>query len=684
MLIFLVAMAIGGVLGLLAGGRFEYLANVRLRWIGVLLVGLVLRFAIGAGVDAGVPYVNDFRLPLYDLAFLLVLAALWQNRSYPGLSLAFVGVSLNLLAITVNGGYMPVWFPSLIAAGFPPNEPFSSFHVILPQAADLEFVLRAGMFGDIIPIPVPYIRNVASIGDIFLAGGLAFFLFATIVRTPAELDEEAGARISGRVARLREAGRAAAAAAVAGRTDLSRGLADAAALERPALLGGSAVGMAAPSRHVVIVYIPPLAPPPVLERLRRHPYVRLALDGSFSALWLGQLISLFGDRIHLIALTFLVLGVTDSPVALAFVFLAATIPNLFIGPIAGTLVDRWDHREVMIVSDLLRAGLVLLIPVAASINLVLVYPIVFLVTTVSIFFRPARGAIVPRLVRDEDLLPANSALWVGETFADIVGYAVAGIFVAFLGPQLPLAFWIDAVTYIGSALLLATIVVEPMRRSVADAVGAAAAGVRGLLAGLWRDIVAGWRFLRSERVLLANTLQAVVAQFMLGTFLVLTPIYAQGIAPAAGLEEEAAFAFLEGSIGAGNLVGGFLVGLFGARLSLGRMVILGYVLTGLTVAALALTGNFAAAMGLVFGAGAGNLVFVIPSQTLFHRRTPAEFMGRVLAFRSSLVYGSMTIAMGVGGILGESLGAGVVIGIFGLVTVAAGLAGLLVPVVRDA
>ena len=680
MLIFLTAMVIGGALGLLAGGRIEHLANVRLRWIGVLLVGLVLRFAIGAGIDAGVPYVNDLRLPLYDLAFLFVLVALWQNRSYPGLSLAFVGVALNLLAITVNGGYMPVWLPSLVAAGFPPNEPFSSFHVILPSVADLEFVLRAGPFGDIIPIPIPYIRNVASIGDVFLAGGLAFFLFATIVRTPSELDEEAEARISGRVERLREA----AAAPPSPRTDLSPGFAEAAGLDRPAMLGGSAAGMATPGRHVVVVYIPPLAPPPVLERLRRHPYVRLALDGSFSALWLGQLISLFGDRIHLIALTFLVLGVTDSPVALAFVFLAATIPNLLFGPLAGTLVDRWDHREVMIVSDLLRAGLVLLIPVAASINLGLVYPLVFLITTVSIFFRPAKGAIVPRLVRDEDLLPANSALWVGETFADIVGYALAGIFVAFLGSQLPLAFWIDAVTYIGSALLLATIVVEPMRRSAADAVGDAAESVRGLVGGLWREIVEGWRFLRGERVLLANTLQAVVAQFMLGTFLVLTPIYAEGVAAASGLNEKEVFAFLEGSIGAGNLVGGFLVGLIGARLSLGRMVVLGYVLTGLAVAGLALTGNFAAAIGLVFGAGAGNLVFVIPSQTLFHRRTPAELMGRVLAFRSSLVFGSMTIAMAVGGILGETLGAGVVIGIFGLVTVAAGLAGLLVPAVRDA
>ena len=114
------------------------------------------------------------------------------------------------------------------------------------------------------------------------------------------------------------------------------------------------------------------------------------------------------------------------------------------------------------------------------------------------------------------------------------------------------------------------------------------------------------------------------------------------------------------------------------------MVILGYASTGLAVAALALTGNLYVAVGLAFGVGVGNLAFVIPSQTLMQRRTPPELMGRVLGFRFSLVFGSMTIAMGLGGILGEAFGAGPIIGVFGLVTVAAGLGGLFFPAVRDA
>jgi hypothetical protein len=114
------------------------------------------------------------------------------------------------------------------------------------------------------------------------------------------------------------------------------------------------------------------------------------------------------------------------------------------------------------------------------------------------------------------------------------------------------------------------------------------------------------------------------------------------------------------------------------------MVILGYVVTGAMVALLPLTGNLSLALGVAFGTGVGNLAFVIPSQTLFQRRTPPELMGRVLGLRFSVVFGATTFAMGVGGVLGEVFGAGPIMGIFGLVTVAAGLAGLFVPAVRDA
>ena len=65
-----------------------------------------------------------------------------------------------------------------------------------------------------------------------------------------------------------------------------------------------------------------------------------------------------------------------------------------------------------------------------------------------------RVAILPQIVRQDELLTANSALWVGETLADVIGYPLAGLFVVALGSALPIAFWLDAATYAASALLL--------------------------------------------------------------------------------------------------------------------------------------------------------------------------------------------------------------------------------------
>jgi hypothetical protein len=309
-------------------------------------------------------------------------------------------------------------------------------------------------------------------------------------------------------------------------------------------------------------------------------------------------------------------------------------------------------------------------------------------TTISIFFRPAKGAILPRIVAEEDLLPANSALWIGETFADIGGYVIAGLFVALLGSQLPLAFWVDSVTYVASAILIGSIAVAPMARSVAAKVGdkveQGAKGARASLAAFAGELKEGWQFLRGDSVLLANTLQATAAQFMLGTFIVLTPVFAYQSIDRGGFSKDEAYAFIEGAIGAGNLLGGFVIGLIGSRLALGRMVIIGYAATGAMVALMSLSGNLGLALGFAFGTGVGNLAFVIPSQTLFQRRTPPEMMGRVLGLRFSLVGAAMALAMGLGGILGQQFGAAPVMGFFALVTVVAGLAGLLVPAVREA
>jgi MFS transporter, DHA3 family, macrolide efflux protein len=692
-------IALGLVLGLLAGGNLANLASIRLRLTGLLVVALLLRIGTEFLLEQGVPIVDTLRLPLLAAAFGLLLIALWANRGYPGFPLVFVGILSNAIVIVVNGGYMPIWQPSLAAAGLTPEEVTSAIHTILPPALDANFLLHLGPFGDVIPLPLPPVQNVASIGDLFLTLGLAFFLFAAVVRVPqVELTEEQEAAIRRRLEAAAAPTRRPRSGDAGAQTGLSPSLTASVALQRPLVLGSAGPGLSSPSAEAFAadagtaigsapgtrpggVAIPvPWPSPEVVERVRQHPYVRLALNGSFSALWAGQLISLFGDRLNQLALVAVVAITTGSALATGLVFFAATLPNMLLSPIAGTFVDRWDKKEVMVVSDILRAAIILVMPVAAVTNIFLVYPLVFLVTSISVFFRPARVAILPRIVPEEDLLSANSALWVGETMADIIGYPLAGLFVALLGSAVPLAFWVDSATYLASAALIGTIVVAART----DTEAADDATARERRPGFFAELKEGWQFLRGETVLLANTVQGAVGQFSIGITIALTGFYVKDTFSDETFGWLAALGFLETGIGLGALVGGFLVGLVGARFAKGRMVIVGYAALGLFIFLFALVGNLGVAFALMFGQGVANMIAIIPSQTLFQERTPAELMGRVVGFRFALVFGSMTVAMLLGSVLGEVFGPSVVIAMFGLVTVAAGLAGLLVPAVRDA
>ncbi len=677
-------IALGLILGLVAGGRLTNLASIRLQRIELLIAAVLLRFGTEVLLNMGFGPAEVLRGPLLAGAFALLLFALWPSRGYPGISLAFIGTLANAAVIVGNGGRMPIWEPSLRLAGLGPTDVTSAIHYILPAELNADFLLHLGPFADVIPIPLPYLQNVASIGDAFLTLGLAFFLFAAVVRIPQVLDEEGVAAVRARLETLGGPIRPLRPGDAGAQTGLSPALNASVALERPLVMGSAGAGLASPSlspfesvagdRGTITIPIP-LPSPEVVERVRQHPYVRLALNGSFSALWSGQLISLFGDRLNQLALIAVVATATGSALATGLVFFAATLPNLVLSPIAGTFVDRWDHKEVMVVSDILRAALVLVLPIAAVTNIVLVYPLIFLVTSISVFFRPARVAILPQIVPEEDLLSANSALWVGETIADVIGYPMAGIFVGLLGSAVPIAFWFDSATYLASAALLGTIVVQARTRS---------ADIEARRPSFVAELKDGWAFLRRETVLLANTLQGAVGQFSLGIAIALTPSFVKLMYSDTGFTWQAVYAFFETGIGLGNLIGGFVIGLVGARWAKGRMVIAGYAAWGLCIFLFAMTGNLALALGLTFGQGVANMVFIIPSQTLFQERTPPELMGRVVGFRFALVFGSMTIAMAVGSVLGEVFGPAPVIAVFGLVTAGAGLAGLVIPAVRDA
>jgi MFS family permease len=658
--VLLTGAVVGLVVGLVAGGRLDSLLGVRLRYLALLVAALLVRFGTSWLIEAGVDIVDALRLPLYAASFGLVALVLWLNRSQPGLLLVMVGVLTNGLAVVVNAGWMPYYPPALEVAGLTVADLSpAGFFTALPMDIGAGFLLQAGPFGDVVPLPVPLFPNVISLGDIAISIGLGWFILATLLR--GEPDAEAGgfSLWSGPEAPAPEPS-----------IDL-----------RPVMLGGGrGPGLMAPEPIVGpdgITMESELPPQGWLRRFREHPFLHLLRDARFSAFWLGQAISMFGDRLHQLALGALVYATTGSVIAFGLVFLMAAIPNLFLGPIAGAFVDRWDQKRVMVVSDLLRALLVLLIPVVAAIDIVLVYPMALLVTCVSLFFRPARAAVVPRIVRPEDLLPANSALWTAESIADILGYPIGAAFVAFVGTELALAFWVDAATYVVSAVLIMALVVPPAARSAANRVGSAYSAFRA-------ELAEGWQVMRSRPKLLQNTLVGAVAQLCVGAMIALALPYAEQAFDHRYMEPIEAWGLLEACIGVGNLLGGLAVGIIGVRLRKGRMVVAGILAMGIAVTVLGLTNQLPIALVAAGIIGIANLVYVVPTQTIFGEITPEGFLGRVVAIRSSIVVGSMTLAMAVCSIAAGFIPVGPIIAVTGVLTVLAGLVAALLPAVRDA
>ena len=247
----------------------------------------------------------------------------------------------------------------------------------------------------------------------------------------------------------------------------------------------------------------------------------------------------------------------------------------------------------------------------------------------------------------------------------------------FLGANLALAFWVDAVTYIVSAVLLVGLVIPPAVRAAGPR---AASALRGFLAEL-RD---GWQFLRRQPALFQNTLVSVVAQLSIGSSLALMVVYAKETLDGRIIPYPESYAVIEAAIGLGNLVGGLVVGAVGARLRKGWLVITGFAVMGVATVVLGLTSNALMAVAAAMVIGVFNLVYVIPSQTLFGELVPSGLMGRVIAIRGSIVMGSLSGAMAVSAVAAEVVDAGVIIAFTGGLTVLAAFVAALLPAVRDA
>jgi MFS family permease len=407
--------------------------------------------------------------------------------------------------------------------------------------------------------------------------------------------------------------------------------------------------------------------------------LRLLRQRNFSLLWVGQFISVIGDWVLFIALPFYIYSLTGSVLATGMMFIVSTLPRLLLGSVAGVFVDRWDRKRTMIVADLLRVLVVALLLLVHSRDWIwLIYLSAFLESVVSQFFNPAKSAIIPLLVAKDDLLPANSLNGLSDALTRLLGSALGGALMGWLG--FPSVVLLDAGSFLFSALMIATIVM-PLHPDTQPASqhAPAANGARGIL-GVWREWVAGLRLVRQERLLLM--LFIVLGVAFLGDSMItvlIVPLVKVLMGGGAQL-----LGWLMAAQGVGGLLGGLLVGQIGKRSSPQRLSALGLVATGIIILVIINVPHSLLVLPLMGVAGMAAAAWLISSETLLQLATGDQFRGRIFGTLGTTSALASLAGMLLAGALTDLLGLVLILFISGgLYILSGGLAWVMLPGNRE-
>jgi MFS family permease len=379
------------------------------------------------------------------------------------------------------------------------------------------------------------------------------------------------------------------------------------------------------------------------ERLRDRP--------AFVRFWTAATVSGFGTYVTTLALQVLVVVTLHQGAGgVGLISASRWLPYLLFGLVIGVLVDRSRRRPLLVITDLLRAGLLVAVPLLAvtghlTIVGLMAFMVVFGVT--SLINDAASQSFLPRLVPASMLTPANARLDQSDAVAQTSGPVIAGGLVSLL--TAPWALLVDAASYLISGLLLLRIqVVEPPSR-------------RGTLQGVRSEAAEGLRWVYRHRTLKPNALGTHAWFLFFSVVNVIVPPFALrtlglsalglGIALAAG--------------GVGGLTGALAATRMGARFGVGAVVIASHAGTALAVAVFALSSaNWAG--WIVFGVGQlilGLSMGVSNANEMGYRQavTPDHLQGRSNATIRSINRAMIVVGAPLGGLLADAIGFRVVL-----------------------
>jgi MFS family permease len=368
--------------------------------------------------------------------------------------------------------------------------------------------------------------------------------------------------------------------------------------------------------------------------------VSLFRERSFAALWWGQLFSIIGDRFTYLALAGLFYEHSTRDPRVSYAALLAIFANVVVAPVllfspfTGAWIDRHNLKHLLVASDVTRALIVLCIPILFDLTHSTdgVFALIFLLFTVNVVFLPAKSAIVPEIVRREQLLLANSLLAGAGILATAIGALAGGYIIDRWG--WPLAMRLDAASYLISVVGLSLLAYRPS----AQQTSLQPVTVRGYL----HEVGTGWTLVRHNRAVGVGLLALAAVWFAGGTMHVAGNQHIQVMASQPGMTRLGALLF---AIGVGSGIGAWWINTRGKRLPRAQLLGIGLALAGITMAVFATSRLFAVFVASAVLLGLFAAPALVLTETVLQEGTKLEHRARVFSVREFLMRLTLLISV---------------------------------------
>lgn len=405
---------------------------------------------------------------------------------------------------------------------------------------------------------------------------------------------------------------------------------------------------------------------------------------TFFTIWIGQIISIVGSGLTSFGLGVWIFQETGRATPFAMTVLFGSLPAVLLGPVAGSVADRFSRKKVILWADTGNAFITLLAFVLlfyGRLEIWNIYIIALIGSVFSAFQEPAFGASIVMLVPRKDLQRANGMTQMTNALGNLVPPLIAGLLFGVIG--LKGIMLIDFITYFAA---LGTVIIsripQPERIEPEEK------------ESQWREAMAGWRYLKSTGGLLGLVFYFALVNFMINYAAVLTsPMVLAAFSPAV-------LGYIQTAGGVGMLIGSIILSVWGGpkKKIISILIFVSISSTGLVIAGLR-PNAYLIAIGYFV------LLFVIPlasgsSQAIFQTKVPLDLQGRVYAMRGMISRSMMPLAfltagpladlvfepmMQEGGLLANTfvaqvLGTGTGRGI-GLIFIIAGLSTILISII---